>query len=187
MKIGLITLLATVMSVGVSAQVPVSKVPTGPIGKVKPNKNPSLKIGPLNLPATQFAKSIQDVHGKSVLNVDGSYDIGTQVIAILSTPAGPGVAQATSLRVDRIDDITCQGGVAPVMYKPLFPAPYVGVLQGGAFVASVPISMDLFFLEAKCAVGQPDSATITLTSTATTNAGGTVTDTLVMHMYHFNN
>lgn len=65
--------------------------------------------------------------------------------------------------------------------------PYVGTLRGGNFVASVPITMDLFYSEAKCATRQPDSATITLTITATTNVGGPATDTIVMHMYHFNN
>ncbi len=36
-------------------------------------------------------------------------------------------------------------------------------------------------------IGLPDSATITLTITAPTNAGGNATDIIVMYMYHFNN
>lgn len=189
MRALLFVTLAAFATTSVATPVQLSKLPTGPIGKIEPNKHPNLKVGPQPFGAgTVFAKDIQYVQGpQTVLNPDGSYDIGTKVVAVISTPAGPGVLQATSLRVDRADVIICQGGVPPLTYQPLFPSPYPGALKAGNFVATIPITMDLFNIEAKCPIGQPDSATITLTISATTNAGTTATDTLVMHMNHFDN
>lgn len=181
------TLLSAMLIAGLSAASAPAKIPPSNIStKIDTTKLKAPKPGQYKVPKIETAFD-KVINGDHTQNPDGSFNIGSKIVFIASTPTGPGLGQATAMYISRADKVTCQDGSPTVSYTPSYPNPVNAVLQSGKLAASVSITVDQFLVGGKCKIGQPDSATVTLTIVAKTNAGTTAVDKLVFHMIHFNN